>query len=293
MPRSMTGYGAAQAMGTRVAVEVDARSVNARSLKINLRTPAILGPRESELEALIRRKVRRGTLSLHVRLHFLRPQDAIRIRPEVVEGFAQALEPLRKKGLLEGKLTPDALAAIPGALETGVEDSLRPADWRVVKDAVTGALAELDAMRTGEAAHLVQDLLAIAKRMRKTLGAIRKRAPQVVAEYHLRLKERLNQLLAQTEMAIDDATLAREIAILADRADITEETTRLGAHLQQYEEYLASDGDVGRTLDFLTQEMLREVNTIGSKSNDVEIARAVIALKSDVDRLKEQSANLE
>ncbi|MHC4341538.1 MAG: endoribonuclease YicC domain-containing protein [Planctomycetota bacterium] len=162
-----------------------------------------------------------------------------------------------------------------------------------MKDAVTGALAELDAMRTKEAAHLVQDLLAIVKRMRKTLGAIRKRAPQVVAEYHIRLKDRLNQLLAQTEMAIDDATLAREVAILADRADITEEITRLGAHLQQFEEYLASDGDVGRTLDFLTQEMLREGNTIGSKSNDVEIARAVIALKSDVDRLKEQSANLE
>ena len=290
--RSMTGYGAARASGSRLAVEIEVRSVNARSFKLTLRNPPLLGPRETEIEVLVRRRIRRGTVSLFVRLDLLRPEDAVRIRPEAVEGFARSLQPLIKAGLVEGKLTPDALAAIPGALETGANDPLRPVDWRVVKGALEQALDALDAMREREASHLAKDLGRILRGMRKTLATVRKRAPAVVRENQERLRERVDALL-DPGAAIDETTLAREIAVLADRSDITEEITRLSAHLEEFDRYLDGGGEIGRTLDFLCQELLRETNTIGSKSGDVTLSRSVIALKSDIDRLKEQVANLE
>jgi len=293
MPRSMTGYGAAEASGSRVAVEAEVRSVNARALKISLRTPPQLGPREPELDALVRKKVRRGSVTLFLRLTFLRARDVVRIRPDVVEGFAKEVARLRAQGLLDGPLTVEALAGLPGALESGAEDPLRPADWKVVKRAVDGALTALDDMRQREAAHLVRDLGGIAKRIRKTLGKVRRRAPQVPKEHRKKLKARVDALLKSSGLGLDEATLAREVALQADRCDVTEEVTRLDAHLQEFEGYLAQEREMGRTLDFLAQEMLREVNTIGSKSQDTQIAKAVIELKSDVDRVKEQVANLE
>jgi uncharacterized protein (TIGR00255 family) len=289
----MTGYGAARAKSRRIAVEVEARSVNSRSLKVTLRTPAVLSPREPDLEALVRKQVGRGSVTLAVQIKFLRPEDVVRVRTEVVEGFARALAALRKKKLAIGPLTAEAVAALPGALDSAAEAPLRDEDWRAVKDAVEAALRALDTMRTREARHLVRDLLGIARRMRKNLALVGKRAPDVVKEYARRLKEKADALLASSGVSLDDTTLAREVAVYAERSDVAEEVTRLTAHLDEFERYLASQGEVGRTLDFLSQEMLRETNTIGSKSQDVEIARAVITLKSDVDRIKEQVQNLE
>ncbi len=293
MPRSMTGYGAARAKSRRVAVEVEARSVNSRSLKVTLRTPAALSAREPDLEALVRKQVARGSVTVAVKVQFLRPEDVVRVRSDVVLGFARALAALRKKGLVEGPLTSDAVAALPGALESAAEAPLGDEDWRAAKGAVEAALRALDTMRAREAKHLVRDLLGTARRIRGNLALVRKRAPDVVKEYAKRLKEKADALLASSGASLDDTTLAREVAIYAERSDVAEEVTRLSAHLDEFERYLASDGEVGRTLDFLSQEMLRETNTIGSKSQDVGIARAVISLKSDVDRIKEQVQNLE
>jgi uncharacterized protein (TIGR00255 family) len=262
MPRSMTGYGASHAAGNRVRAEVEIRAVNGRALKISLRAPALLAPHESELEALVRKVVRRGSLVIYVRLQFVRSEDLVRIRPEVVEGFAKAIQRLRKQGLVEGPLTVEALASVPGALEGGAEDPLRPADWRVVKQALVEALETLDTMREREARHLARNLRTIVDRMRKTLGRIRRRQPGVVREYQAKLKERLDVLLAASGATLDDATLAREVALFADRCDITEEITRLAAHLDECDRYLGRDGEVGRTLEFLGQELLREANTI-------------------------------
>jgi uncharacterized protein (TIGR00255 family) len=289
----MTGYGAARARTRRIAVDVEARSVNGRSLKVSLRTPPALTPRDADLESLVRTHVGRGAVTLSVRLQMLRPEDLVRVRTDVVQGFARALAALRKKGLVEGPLTAEALAALPGVLESATEEPLGEDDWRAVKGAVEAALRALDKMRDREAAHLVRELKAIAKRMRGNLALVRKRAPEVVKEYARRLRERVDSLLAQSGATLDGPTLAREVAVFAERADVHEEATRLAAHLEEFERYLGTGGEIGRTLDFLSQEMLRETNTIGSKSQDVEIARAVIALKADVDRIKEQVQNLE
>ena len=292
-PRSMTGYGAAQATGSRLAADVEIRSVNARSLKVSYRTPSLLAPREPDLEKLVRARVRRGTLTVFVRLQLLEAEDVIRVRTQVIEGLEKALQPLRKKGIVEGALTPEAIVATPGALETGASSALRPADWRIVKEALEAALDALDAMRRREAAHLAKDLLRITKSMRTTLAAVQKRVPKALAEQQQRLRDRVDALLADRDVLLDPSTLAREVALLADRSDITEEMTRLRAHLDEFDKLLVQDGEVGRTLDFLGQEMLREANTMGSKSQDMDLAKCVIALKANIDRLKEQAANLE
>jgi uncharacterized protein (TIGR00255 family) len=288
----MTGYGAGRARTRRFAVEVEARSVNSRSLKVTFRTPAVLSAKEPDLEALVREHLARGSVSLGVKLQLLRPEDVVRVHGEVVEGFAKAIAALRKKGLVEGPVTAEAVAALPGALESADDEPLRDEDWRAVKAAAEAALKALDAMRAREARHLVRDLRAVAKRMRGNLALVGRRAPEVVKDYARRLKERVDALLAGAA-TLDETTLAREVAVYAERSDVAEEVTRLSAHLDEFERYLGTGGEIGRTLDFLAQEMLRETNTIGSKSQDVEIARAVIALKSDVDRLKEQVQNLE
>jgi uncharacterized protein (TIGR00255 family) len=289
----MTGYGAAQASGTRLACEVELRSVNARSLKVSFRTPGFLQARETDLEKLVRARLRRGTVTCFLRIQLLQAEDVIRVRPEVVEGLEKAIAPLRKSGFVQGPITPETIAALPGAIESGASRPLRPADWKVVKEAMAGALHALDAMRLREAAHLVRDLRAITRRMRSELKKIEKRVPRVLEEQTARLKERVDSILKDQGLELDEATLAREIALVADRSDIREEITRLGAHLDEFEKLLDQEGEVGRTLDFLAQELLREANTMGSKSQDTQLARSVIALKSGIDRLKEQAANLE
>jgi len=293
MPRSMTGFGAGSAAGGGVRVEVEARSVNARSLKVGFRAPPGLAAHEADLEALVRRSMARGSVTLTVRIERTDPGESIRVRREVVEGAVRALAPLRKRGLVTGSLSMDAVPLLPGAIESKSDAPLRPAEWRAVKRAAEKALAALDAMRAREAAHLVREFRRVLARMGRSLEALRRRAPAVAAEQRDRLRARVDALLRDAGVKLDDAALAREVALLADRCDVSEELARLDAHVREFGGYLARDGEIGRTLDFLAQEMLREANTIGSKSADVAVTRAVIALKSDIDRLKEQVANLE
>ncbi|MFQ5843503.1 MAG: YicC/YloC family endoribonuclease [Planctomycetota bacterium] len=293
MPRSMTGYGAARNGGGPLSVEAEARSVNGRSLKISVRAPPLLAPHEADLEGLVRRAVSRGSVTLSVRVERLEPGESVRLRPEVVEDVVRGLEPLRRRGRIEGALSADAVPHLPGALEPVRQDPLRPAEWREVKRTAQDALGSLNTMREREAVHLARELARILQRVRKNVAQVERRTPTVVRHLHRRMRERVEALLAETGVRVDDATLLREVALLADRADVTEEIARLRAHVEEFERYLGRSGGVGRTLDFLTQEMLREANTIGSKNVDIPTARAVVALKSEIERLKEQAANLE
>ncbi|MGQ0613708.1 MAG: YicC/YloC family endoribonuclease [Planctomycetaceae bacterium] len=293
MPRSMTGYGSARAEGGGIAAWVEARSVNSRSLKIALKTPPSLLPHEADLEALARGAAARGSLTLFVRIEQTGPAGTLCLRAGIIEAASRALEALRKKGVVEGKLSADAAAQLPGALEAAADEPLPPAGWNAVRSAASKALAALDAMRRREGTRLARDLRRILGSMGKSLASVRKRAPAVPGEQRDRLRQRVEALLAGTGAALDAASLAREVALLADRSDVTEELARLESHLQEFGSKLVAEGEVGRSLEFLSQEILRESNTIGSKSADLAITRAVIALKSDADRLKEQAANFE
>jgi len=289
----MTGYGAGKARAKGIAVEAEARSVNARSLKVSLRTPSSLSDQETALEEAVRARVRRGTVNLAVRVGRTGPEGAVRVRTEVVEAAAREIERLRKKGLVTGSLTADAVASLPGAFESGADEPLAADGCRAVLAAVDAALSKLDGMRRREGARLARELRAIVARLRSSTDAVALRVPRVVVEYQARLKERVDQLLRASDVTLDTQTLAREVALLAERADVSEEIARLRAHLAEFEAGLRREGEVGRTLEFLAQELLRETNTIGSKSVDVEIGRHVVAMKAEIDRLKEQVANLE
>lgn len=289
----MTGYGSAQATGSRLAAEVEVRSVNGRSLKVAFRTPTFLSAREPELEKIVRAHLKRGTVTCYVRINLLEAEDVLRVRPEVVRGFHAALEPLRQEGLVEGAVTPETVSNLPGAIESGASRPLSPSDWKVLQDATTGALTALNAMRQREATHLVTDIRSIMTAMRADVAAVIERVPTVLKDQAKKLKERIDAMIQDQGIELDPATVAREMAIVADRSDIREEVTRMTAHLDEFEKLLDSGGEIGRTLDFLSQEMLREANTMGSKSQDTKLARSVISLKTSIDRLKEQAANLE
>ena len=284
MLRSMTGFGGAVRETDAVAVHVEVKSVNGRFLKTNVRVPAGLSSREPEIEARVRGVLRRGTVSVTVHVQPRKAEALVSVNEEVVRAYQHVF---RKLGLSE-----ERIPTLPGVLGSGPNPA-SPEEWALVDGALEGALAQLVAMRDREGAALGQVLTASLDRIEAGAGEVRARAPEVVREYQRKLSERLESLLAPGVAAPDPDALAREVALYADRADVTEEVERLGAHIAQARTLLSDGGEVGRTLEFLAQEMHREVNTIGSKSSDTEISRAVVQLKTELEKVKEQVANIE
>lgn len=284
--RSMTGFGAAKLDDEMVQIAVEARSVNGRFLKVSLKTPPSLAHREGELEGLVREQLRRGSVTVSV--HFRRK----RVEPAAVidEDAARAyVEVFRRLGL-----PLEAVPTMPGVLTGGRDDELGDDEWGMVEGLVRQALKQLTLMREREGRALAGVLGKACARIDELAAELVARAPAVVAEHQARLRERVRALLADQPISLDDQHLAREVAIFADRSDVTEELDRLGAHVAQVRMLLARGGEnAGRTLDFLSQELLREANTIGSKSSDVRMTKAVIELKAEIERFKEQSANVE
>jgi uncharacterized protein (TIGR00255 family) len=186
------------------------------------------------------------------------------------------------------------LAGLPGVCQApALDESAKDAFWQTIAGLTNQALDELIAMRRREGESLRTDLLGQCGSIREHLQVIAERAPVVVDEYRLRLQERVNNLLRSAELTLQEDALVREVALFADRCDINEEIARLSSHLEQFARACDSPEPAGRKLDFLAQEILRETNTIGSKSNDAEITRHVVDIKSLVDRLKEQVQNVE
>ena len=285
MIHSMTGFGAARREIAGLAVNVEARSVNGRFLKVAPRLPARLAARELEVEAAVKRRVRRGSLSLTVTVREQRPEALVSVNEDVVRAY-QAV--FRRLGVSE-----EPLAQLPGVL--GAEpEPLGDEAFAVVLAAIDVALDDLVAMRRREGETLAATLVGLCDAMAAAAQAVRGRAPAVVGEFRQRLSERLGRLVdGFGSSPLDAQLLAREVAVLADRSDITEELDRFASHLEQVRALLARGDEAGRTLEFLTQELLREANTMGSKSADGEITRAVVGLKADIERFKEQIANVE
>ena len=192
---------------------------------------------------------------------------------------------------LEGKVSLDHLVRAPGVFQTD-EQLVQAEDfWPAVEKALKTALRALLKMRSREGDHLARDLMHRIQRMRRAAEAVRKRAPEVVQNYRDSLQARARS--ASVDFAADDERLIKEIVLFADRSDISEELTRLQSHFQQFDDLLKASEPVGRTLDFLAQEMNREINTIGSKANDAEISRNVVTLKAELEKFREQAQNVE
>ncbi len=292
MIKSMTGYGRVEALYEGRNIVVEAKSVNHRFLEIALRMPAALYPLELEYKKKIGERFKRGRIDVSIRLEGEGADSSkVNLNMEVARSYFDILTRLAKEFNLQEPISLKNLIGFRDIFTPPAETQLQADFLNQVDVTLQEALSMLVNMRQDEGIALFSDMQMRLRAIQETMETIRLRAPQVVLEYQKRLAERVKELTAGFEL--DPARLAQEVAMMADRCDITEEIVRMQSHIGQFEALLQSDEAEGRKIDFLLQEMNREINTIGSKGNDVEIARQVIEAKSELGKLREQAQNIE
>jgi len=297
----MTGFGDASAQhdGAHFAVEV--RALNNRYFKAAVRLPEELLSLEAELEAEIRKRVSRGSVTLTVHYKDTSAHAAYEINEAALKAYLQHLTAIENEvnaasgGGRQVEIDLASMLALPGVVQPPDHAELLDRCRPIVRRLLDQACAKMLAMREQEGRTLVDDLQTQRAFIVERLTGVEQRAPAVVDEYHLRLRQRVDELMAKAKLKLGENDLIREVAIYAERCDISEEISRLKAHLQLLDHVLSTDDDepTGRKLDFIAQELLREANTIGSKSNDAQIARTVVEIKGAIDRIKEQVQNVE
>jgi uncharacterized protein (TIGR00255 family) len=290
----MTGCGRGECARNGGKITVELSSVNRKQSEISVMLPRELEVLEAQIRDVINRSIARGRITTRITLHTAEGRGSARVRlnAPLARAYVQELNRLAREFKLAGPVTLDMLARAPGVFETDDEAADAEDFWPAVEKALQQALATLLKMREREGAHLARDLAARVAAMRKSAAQIRKQAPQVQEHYREQLLQRI-QSAGVTVPGADDERLLKEVVYFADRADISEELTRLQSHFQQFDDCLGSAEPVGRMLDFLAQEMNREINTIGSKANDSAIARAVVTLKTELEKFREQAQNVE
>lgn len=291
MIASMTGYGRAEAPFGELPVAVEVRSVNHRFCEVAARLPRSLSIYESRFRKAIQGRVARGRVDVAVNVGGDRAAKRVSVDMELARQYYDAFVSLKERLGLTGDVSLDAVISARDVL-TCVEPEIDPAGLAAHVDGLLmKALDGLDGMRRQEGQAIAKDTAERLRRVAATLGRIDDRAPHALADYSARLRARAGALAGGIE--IDPGRLAQEVALYAERSDYTEEITRIRSHIAQCEQALAVGGPVGRTLDFLVQELNREINTIGSKANDALVAAEVVAVKSDLEKVREQIQNIE
>lgn len=295
MLRSMTGYGEGVAEDDRFVITIEIRSVNNRFLKITPKVPEEYSFLQNDLERRIRGSILRGTIHVTLRVKPRDTSEFYEIDREVVKKYLRSLELLKNDLNREAdSLSLRDLLLLPGVVR-GEEslipdkDSIHP----VVRKVVDQALSQLRSMRELEGSHLEKDLRHRAKELEKHLENLGEEAPRAVEEYQKKLDQRVRKLLGDHEGALGPEDILKEVAIVAERSDITEEIARMESHINQFFETLNDNSPVGRKLEFIVQEMFREANTMSSKSTSSTLTREIVHLKAEVDRMKEQVVNIE
>lgn len=290
----MTGFGSSTAEDDRLSVQAEIRTVNNRYLKISTRYPDFYAKLGSRIEKLLRSNITRGTVNLTLRIdHLSRTSDYL-LDEDVVKQYWKQLKQLTADCHLPLPDQLDCLLSLPGAVIDNDSKAQSPEpDWPLIEQAIQNALKELTEFRKKEGESAQADLQASNQTISEQLNIVKQKAPQVVTSYRDRLHQRLTDLLSDEEVELDPDSLIREVSLFADRCDINEEISRLTCHLEQFDSILQSDTSQGKKLEFLVQEMFREINTIGSKANDVEISHAVIEMKLAVEKIRENVQNVE
>lgn len=292
--KSMTGYGRGESAQDGFKLTVELSAVNRKQAELVLVLPRELEPLEPQVRNEINRQVSRGRLTARVSLRVADEKWArqVRLNVPLAKAFAKELAQLGRELSLPGSVTLDTLMRAPGVIETDGATEDAETFWPALRAALSKALAALLGMREKEGANLAKDLKARVAAMRKLAASVARQAPATAKRYQEQLLARIRNAGVEN-ISADDERVLKEVVVFADRADISEELTRLQSHFQQFDDRLKSGEPVGRMLDFLAQEMNREVNTIGSKANDASISRAVIRLKTEVERFREQVQNVE
>jgi uncharacterized protein (TIGR00255 family) len=273
---------------------VELSSVNRKQTEISVNLPREMEMLESPMRDTINRHVARGRLTVRVSLHAAEENTSARMHLNLplAKAYARELSRLAKQLKLAGPVTLDQLVRAPGVFQTDEELADAEHLWPAVEKALQQALAALVKTREREGAHLARDLATRAAAMRKSTVKVQMQAPQAAERYRRHLIERIKSAGLEAPVA-DDERLLKEVVFFADRSDISEELSRLQSHFQQFADCLKAKEPVGRMLDFLAQEMNREVNTIGSKANDALISREVVTLKAELEKFREQAQNVE
>ena len=294
MINSMTGYGQAQGEINGISYAVEIKTVNNRYFKAAIKLPELVAFLEEDVEKLLRKNVSRGTVSYILRLKDVSASALFDIDQPALQAVLEKLSRIRASADINGTIDIGSLLSLPGIIRPAMPDKgTAQRIEQAILSATQEAIDELKQMRAAEGAALEADLMKCCKEIEQNLERIRLRSASVLPEYAKILRKRVDELLAQADLKLDEEVLAREVAVFADRSDISEEIARLFSHLRQFTQSCQTDGQAGRRLDFISQEMLREANTIASKASDSEITRCVVEVKCQIDRIKEQVQNVE
>lgn len=293
MLKSMTGFGRSQIDRDDYSLKVEMKTVNSRYLDIHFRMPKVFNAYEDAMRKTISEYLTRGKLDVFVEFQ-LRPGAGLTIEPnlDVIAKYAEAYRAIAESQGITTGVPLNLLTTIPDGLIVSESELDEERLGQDIEQVLSAALTQLDSMRTTEGENLRQDLLTRSLAIREAVARIEQRHPEILVSYKEQMQRRIEELLLQPNI-IDNERLEIELAIYAEKKDIQEELTRIHSHLGQFEELLTQGQEVGRTLDFLSQELNREINTIGSKSSGYEISREVIELKSQLDKIREQIQNVE
>lgn len=290
--QSMTGYGRSEVHHERLLLTVEARSVNHRYLDVSLRYPRLYAPLEARMKQRVSALFTRGRIDITItQQESPATHRTLALDHTLAQQYYESLRQLQAALHLPGTIDVHLIAGLRDVFKVEEPSEDVEEAWDVIAQGLDMALHALQSMRRQEGEVLSRDFHRRLQTMAQQVEVIRQRAPQVVVEYRQRLEQRVKELFDQFEL--DPNRLAQEAILFAERADITEELTRLEAHMQACTRLLSASEAVGRKIEFLVQEMHREVNTIGSKSNDTTIAHSVVELKSELERIREQIQNIE
>lgn len=292
MVKSMTGYGRAEQTLHDRKITVELRSVNNRYLDCSVRMPRLYLFAEDAIKSKVQKSISRGKVDVFITLDESGAQQVkVSVNRPVADSYYAALKELARTYELQDDVSVSLLSRLPDVLLMEKEEGDAEAVAQDICAVLDQALDDFDQMRTREGQRLSQDIAARADTIEALVSFVEERSPQTVSEYRSRLEERMREVLENTQ--IDPARILTEAAIFADKVAVDEETVRLRSHIAQLREMLSKGGATGRKLDFLIQEFNREANTIGSKCSDIEIARRVVDIKAEIEKIREQVQNIE
>lgn len=294
MIKSMTGFGRSEYSDGKRSVTAEVRSVNHRYCDVSVKMPRRYSFAEEKIKSAVKSILSRGKIDVSITVVNLTEDDVtVKLNTSVAGQYKESLQELKDQFDLEGDISLQLIAGLPDVMKTVPEIEDEDALTEALKIPVTEAVKKLDEMRAVEGEKLKEDLLRRGETIKEYTGKIKERAPEVVKEHKEKMEERINQLLDKN-IEIPEEKLAVEVAVFADKCDITEELVRLDSHMDQMKKILDEGKKaVGKRLDFLVQEMNREANTIGSKANDLDITNYMLSIKSEVEKIREQVQNIE
>jgi uncharacterized protein (TIGR00255 family) len=289
----MTGYGRGDAGKDGFKFTVELNSINRKQSDISINLPKELIELESRIRDEINAHLSRGRINVGVAFHRsnAKAEDQVELDMGLAKAYHRAIQKLQKEIKLNGSLTLDTILRAPGVMKLAETTVDAESVWPHVEAALRKAIGGLVKMREKEGKFLATDLAERLGLLESGLELIRKTAPEIITRYREQLHARIKE--AGLDVSLDDERLVKEVVFFADRADISEEITRLSSHLKQFRDCLKSNEPVGRTLDFLAQEMGREINTIGSKANAAKISQQVVKMKAELEKIREQIQNIE